>query len=78
LFTNILATEEKKLVTPDLLRRYGVSRNLEIMVAVIFFVSAIPQFWTLNIRYFFWAATFFVFRGGSILRGRKRSLALSS
>lgn len=78
LFTNILATEEKKLVAPDLLRRYRVSRNLEIIVAVLFFVSAIPQFWTLNVRYFIWATTFFVFRGGSILRGRKRSLAIRS
>lgn len=77
LFTNILATEEKKLVAPDLLRSYRASRDLEIIVAVIFFVSAIPQFWTLNVRYFFWATTFLVFRVGSILRGRKRSHALS-
>ncbi|HVH15789.1 MAG TPA: hypothetical protein VNA15_08750 [Candidatus Angelobacter sp.] len=78
LFTNILATEEKKLVAPDLLRSYRASRNLEIIVAVVFLVSAIPQFWTLNIRYFLWATTFFVFRGGSILRWRKRPLAISA
>jgi len=74
MFTNILATEEKKLVAPDLLKKYKFSRNLEIAVAVIFLFSAIPEFWILNLRYFFWATTFFVFRGGSILRGwRKRS-----
>jgi uncharacterized membrane protein len=74
MFTNILATEDRKLVAPDLLRKYKSSRNLEIAVATIFLVSAIPEFWTLNLRYFFWATTFFVFRGGTILRGwRKRS-----
>src|SRR2546428_4748173 len=67
MFTNILATEEKKLVAPDLLKKYKFSRNLEIAVAVIFLFSAIPEFWILNLRYFFWATTFFVFRGGGIL-----------
>jgi len=73
-FTNILATEEKKLVAPDLLNKYKFSRNLEIAVAIIFLVSAIPEFRILNLRYFFWAATFFVFRTGTVVRGwRKRS-----
>src|SRR2546428_12788967 len=69
MFTNILATEEKKLVAPDLLKKYKFSRNLEIAVAVIFLFSAIPEFWILNLRYFFWATTFFVFRGGRIFCG---------
>ncbi len=74
LFTNILATEERKLVAPDLLRKYRLSRNLEILVAIFFFASAIPIFWTLNLRYLIWATTFFVFRGGTIVRGlRKQS-----
>jgi hypothetical protein len=74
MFTHILATEERKIVPHDLLRKYKFSRNLEIVVAIIFLVSAIPQFWTLNLRYFTWATTFFVFRGGVIMRGlRKRS-----
>ena len=51
LFTHILATEERRLVAPDLLRKYKLSRNLEIVVAIIFLVSAIPQVWVLNIRY---------------------------
>jgi uncharacterized membrane protein len=73
LFTHILTTEERKLVAPDLLRRYKLSRNLEILVAIIFLVSAIPQLFTLSLRYYVWASTFFVYRGGSLLRGlRKR------
>jgi ammonia channel protein AmtB len=72
MFTNILATEERKLVAPDLLRKFKFSRNLEIIVAVLFLVSAIPEFWTLNLRYSIWATTFFVFRGGSIVKGRRK------
>jgi len=73
LFTHILASEERKRVAPDLLRKYKLSRNLEIVVAIIFLVSAIPQVWVLNVRYTIWASTFFVYRGGSLVRGlRKR------
>lgn len=72
LFTHILTTEEKKLVAPDLLRKYRHSRNLEIIVATIFLVSAIPQVWTLNLRYYIWATTFFVYRGGNIIRGLQK------
>ena len=73
LFTHILASEERKLVAPDLLRKYKLSRNLEIVVAIIFLVSAIPQVWVLNVRYTIWASTFFVYRGGSLVRElRKR------
>jgi uncharacterized membrane protein len=73
MFTNILATEERKLVAPGLLRKYRLSRDLEILVAIIFLVSAIPQLWTLNDRYYIWATTFFVYRGGSIMRGLRKS-----
>ena len=73
LFTHILTTEERKLVAPDLLRKYRLGRDLEIIVAIIFLVSAIPL-WTLNLRYYIWATTFFVYRGGKIMRGlRKQS-----
>src|SRR6266705_919022 len=76
LFTNILATEERKLVAPDLLRKYRLSRDLEIVVAIIFLASAIPLL-TLNIRYYIWATTFFVYRGGKVMRGlRKQSSAV--
>jgi len=72
LFTHILASEERKLVAPDLLRKYKLSRNLEIVVAIIFLVSAIPQVWVLNVRYTIWASTFFVYRGGSLVRGLRK------
>ena len=80
LFTNILATDERKLVAQDLLRKYRHSRNLEIVVAFIFLVSAIPQFWTLflgtSLRYLVWATTFFFNRGERIMRVlRKKSMA---
>jgi uncharacterized membrane protein len=68
LFTNILGTEERKLVSPDLLRKYRLSRNLEIVVASIFLISSIPQLFTLSLRYAIWASTFFVYRGGSIVK----------
>ncbi len=72
LFTHILASEERKLVAPDLLRKYKLSRNLEIVVAIIFLLSAIPQVWVLNVRYTIWASTFFVYRGGSLVRGLRK------
>jgi hypothetical protein len=72
LFTHILATEERKLVAPDLLKRYKLSRNLEIVVAIIFLVSAIPTLFTLSLRYYVWASTFFVYRGGSIVKELQR------
>ncbi len=72
LFTHILASEERKLVAPDLLKKYKVSRDLEIIVAIIFIVSAIPQVWTLNLRYYVWASTFFVYRGGRIVKELQR------
>ena len=72
LFTHILASEEKKLVAPDLLRKYKLSRNLEIVVAIIFLLSAIPQVWVVNVRYTIWASTFFVYRGGSLVGGLRK------
>jgi len=75
LFTHTLTMEERELLTPDLLRRYKLSRNLEIVVATIFLVSAVPQLFTLSLRYYVWASTFFVYRGGSVVRElQKRSL----
>jgi len=67
LFTHVLAKEEKGLATQDLLRKYRRSRDLEIVVAIIFLVSAIPQFSTLNLRFYLWAATFFIYRTGNLV-----------
>ena len=55
-FTHILSIEERNLLAPDLFKKYRTLRNLEIMVAAVFFVSILPPFWTIaiantNIRY---------------------------
>ncbi len=79
-FTHILTIEEKKLVAPDLFRKYRLMRNLEITVAAIFFISILPQFWdtmigSTSLRYVLWGLTFFVRRIGSVYsrRAQKRS-----
>lgn len=77
LFTHVLANEEKKLVTSDLLKKYRRSRDLEVVVAIIFFVSALPQFSNVNLRYYLWATTFFIYRAGNLVR-RLRNQALTS
>ena len=65
-FTHVLTIEEKKLLAPDLLRSYRQIRNAEIIITAIFFVSILPVFWTevsgTSLRYYLWAATFFVQR----------------
>ncbi len=70
-FTHILMVEEKKLVAPDLFRKYRLLRNLEIIIATTFFVSILPPFWTYaiggtNLRYILWLLSFFVRRGGNL------------
>jgi uncharacterized membrane protein len=70
-FTHVLTIEEKNLVAPDLFRKYCLFRNLEIVVAAIFFVSILPQFWTImigstSLRYVLWGLTFFVRRTGNV------------
>jgi hypothetical protein len=72
-FTHTLSIEEKNLVAPDLFQKYRLSRNLEIVVAGIFFVSCLPQFWTsvgsTSLRYALWGSTFFVRRIGNLYSG---------
>jgi uncharacterized membrane protein len=69
-FTHILTMEEKNLVAPDLFMKYRRMRNLELIVAVVFFASALPQFWTTgggtSLRYILWAMTFFVRRTANL------------
>ncbi len=70
-FTHVLTIEERNLVAPDLFRKYRLLRNLEIIVASIFFVSIIPLFWTTmigntSLRYVLWGLTFFVRRTGNL------------
>jgi uncharacterized membrane protein len=69
-FTHVLTVEEKNLVAGDLLMKYRRLRSLELVVAAIFFISALPPFWTAgggtSLRYVLWAATFFVRRTGNL------------
>ena len=70
-FTHILTIEERNLVAPDLVHKYRLMRNLEIIVAGIFFVSLLPPFWTTmirgtSLRYVLWGLTFFVRRTGNL------------
>jgi len=66
MFTHILTIEEKNLVARELIEKYRRLRNLEMVVAAIFLVSVLPQFWTIigstRLRYLMWALTFFVRR----------------
>lgn len=48
-FTHRLAKEERKLVPKDLIRRFAAIRNGLVVVAVLFFLSALPPFWDLVI-----------------------------
>src|SRR2546428_10164655 len=69
--THILTVEEKKLVAPDLFRKYRLLRNLEIIIATTFFVSILPPFWPYaiggtNLRYILWLLSFFVRRGENL------------
>ncbi len=79
-FTHVLTIEERNLVAPDMFRKYRLQRNMEIIVAAIFSVSVLPQFWTTmigstSLRYVFWGLTFFVRRVGNFYsrRVQKRS-----
>jgi len=76
-FNNVLTSEGRVLVPPDLVRKYRVARNLEIAVVLIFWISIIPQFYTLDlsigpystsIRYILWLSTLLFSRGTWVLR----------
>jgi hypothetical protein len=61
LFCNETATKDRKLVAPDLIGPFQTERNALLICAAIFFVSALPIFWTLRIydtpfRYLIWIA----------------------
>jgi uncharacterized membrane protein len=76
-FNNILTSEGRVLIQPDLVQKYRIIRNLQIAVAIVFWISIIPQFYTITlslgplttpIRYLLWTITFFFSRGTWILR----------
>lgn len=49
-FTSSLISEKEKSIPEQLLHEYKYRRNLQLIIAVIFFVSAIPVFWTSRIE----------------------------
>jgi uncharacterized membrane protein len=64
-FTISLISEKKKNSPEQLLREYKSRRNLQLLIAAIFFVSAIPVFWTWRIeliplRLIFWFIALFL------------------
>jgi hypothetical protein len=48
-FTHILTEEEKKLVSPVLIRKYRMVRNSFFFAAALFLCSVLPQFWAWKI-----------------------------
>jgi len=58
-FTLVLADEEKKLIAPDLIKQFRNEGIFTSFAACLFFVSALPIFWTINwlgirLRYDLW------------------------
>jgi hypothetical protein len=49
-FSNTLISEKKKTITHQLLREYKLRRNIQLIIAAIFFISALPIFWTWILR----------------------------
>jgi uncharacterized membrane protein len=65
-FNNILASEKRALVGPDKIANYRFLRNLELLAAALFWISVLPQFYTLALvagtikiylRYLLWVPT---------------------
>jgi hypothetical protein len=59
LFCNEIATEDRKLVAPDLIGTFRRERNSWFIGSAFFFLSAIPPFWSIqingtSIRFFIW------------------------
>ena len=50
LFCNEIATKDRKLVSMDLIETFRSERNVWLLSAAFFFVSAIPIFWSLQIN----------------------------
>jgi uncharacterized membrane protein len=60
-FTHSLTLEEKKLISQDLMSRYKRIRNYLFLTAGLFFLTALPEFWSwsfqdLPIRFYIWYA----------------------
>lgn len=49
-FTNSLIDEKKKIISEQLRREYTSQRNRQLIVALLFFVSTIPVFWSWKVE----------------------------
>ena len=76
-FNNILTSEGRVLVQPDLVQKYRIVRNLQIGVAIIFAISIVPLYYDIRLSigpgwlllgYILWMSTLFFSRGTWILR----------
>jgi hypothetical protein len=74
-FNHELSVEEKKLIPQELLQRHKRTRNVLFVSAGLFFLTALPQFWSLQIdavptRFYLWLSPLVI---SWISRGLKRS-----
>ncbi|MGI0078161.1 MAG: hypothetical protein ACRECH_00870 [Nitrososphaerales archaeon] len=44
-FAHIIASEEKKLVAPEIARRFRQARNIQVILSLLFLLSLFPQLW---------------------------------
>ena len=75
-FNHFLTSEGRVLVERNLVHKYRTVRNLQIAIAMLFWVSIIPQFYSfvlpvgpygLPLRYVLWIGSFFLARGKWIM-----------
>ncbi len=76
-FNGLLSSEKRHLVEPSLHRKYRTMRNVQVVVAVIFWISILPEFFTtttvvlgitLPARFVIWMLTFFLSRAAWMLK----------
>jgi uncharacterized membrane protein len=69
LFNNVLASKKRGLVGPDKISNYRLLRDLELVATAFFWISILPQFYTIvaiegsikiYVRYFVWVPTLFL------------------
>jgi hypothetical protein len=77
-FAQILASEEKKLVAPDLIGQLRGGRNRLLLLAALMGVSAAPQFWSwtlfeMPLRLYVWYIPLITYWGVRAIGGRTRA-----
>jgi uncharacterized membrane protein len=81
LFAQVISTEEKKLVAPDLARLFRNGRNRMLVLAAILFVSIAPQFWQWTLygvptRLYVWYLPLISYWVGRAVRPESRSYTM--